>query len=280
LNNPSCGDYSNYPIIKLWHRHAKTNEQKGNLMKTRPIFISILILSILSVGCSVLTNAGVKVITPSNVIVSENRDVSGFTAIEFSTFGKVNIMQGDKESLNISGPDNLVPEISTTVRTGTLIIKTIDNITVPTLSSENMLTFTIVVKDLTSLAVSGAGDIQIETLSTPSLKINLSGAGKIQQNQITTDNLNISLSGVGGIDITGQATQATIDISGAGNVNAADLQIQTANVTISGLGGATLWVIDQLTGNISGAGNVSYYGNPQANTNSPGIGKFQSLGIK
>jgi hypothetical protein len=63
-------------------------------------------------------------------------------------------------------------------------------------------------------------------------------------------------------------------------VNGADLKIQTANVTISGIGGATLWVTDQLTGNISGAGNVSYYGNPQTNTNSSGIGKFESLGSK
>jgi PBP1b-binding outer membrane lipoprotein LpoB len=71
-------------------------------MKTRIIFISILIVSMLLAGCSVLTNAGVKVITPSNVNTSENRDVSGFNAIDFSTIGKINVMQGDKESLNIS----------------------------------------------------------------------------------------------------------------------------------------------------------------------------------
>src|SRR5512137_2520757 len=93
-------------------------------MKTRTIFISILILFILlSVSCGVLTNTGVRVITPSKVNISENRDVSGFNAIDFSTFGKVNILQGDKESLNISGPDNLVPEISTSVSNGTLLIK-------------------------------------------------------------------------------------------------------------------------------------------------------------
>ena len=71
-----------------------------------------------------------------------------------------------------------------------------------------------------------------------------------------------------------------IDISGAGSVNAPDLKIQTANITISGLGGATLWVTDQLTGDISGAGSVSYYGTPQTNTNSSGLGKFKSLGSK
>jgi hypothetical protein len=249
-------------------------------MKTRTLLISLLLVSILLVSCGVLTNSGVKVISPSNVIVSENRDVSGFQAINFSTVGKINIMQGDVESLNISGPDNLVSEISTTVSNGTLYIKNKENISVTTLNSQNMLTFTIVVKQLNSLNLSGLGDVQIETLSTPSMDINMSGAGKLLQNQITTDQLKINLSGLGGIEMNGQATQATIDISGAGSVNAPDLKIQNANITISGLGGATVWVTDQLTGNISGAGSVSYYGNPQTNTKSTGLGNFKSLGSK
>ncbi len=249
-------------------------------MKTKILCISLLILSMLLASCSVLSNAGVKVITPSNVNMSENRDVSGFTAIDFSTLGKVNILQGDKESLNISGPDNLVPEITTTVSNGTLTIKTKENITVTSLPSSNPLVFTIVVVNLTDLNVSGLGDIQIETLSTPSMKIDMSGAGRILQNQITTDKLDVALSGLGGIDINGQATQATLEISGAGSINAPDLKIQTASITISGLGGATLWVTDQLTGEISGAGSVSYFGSPQTNTNSSGLGKFNSLGSK
>ena len=249
-------------------------------MKTRPIFISFVFLVILSISCNILTNTGTKLITPSNVIISENRDVSNFSAIEFSTFGKVNIMQGDKESLNISGPDNLVPEIITTVSNGTLNIRTKENINVNPLGSDNPLTFTIVVKDLTSLAVSGAGDVQIETLSTPSMNFDMSGAGKVLLNQLTTEKLNINISGVGGLEITGEAPQTTIDISGAGSVDAPDLKTQTANITISGLGGVTIWVTDQLTGNISGGGSVSYYGDPQTNTTSTGIGNFKSLGEK
>jgi hypothetical protein len=249
-------------------------------MKIRNLFISILVISMLLVSCSVIPITGAKVIVPSNVNMSENRDVSGFNMIDFSTFGKINIMQGDTESLNISGPDNLVPEISTTVNNGTLVIKNKSNITINPLTNENPLVFTIVVKSLLGLKLSGAGDVQIETLSTPSLEINMSGAGKVTQNQITTDNLYITISGVGGIDVTGKATKATFDISGAGSVNAPDLQTQTANITISGLGGATLWVTDQLTGTISGAGSVSYYGSPQTNTNSSGLGKFNSLGNK
>ena len=248
-------------------------------MKTRTICLFLLV-SLLISSCSALTNLGVKVITPSKVVISENRNVSGFNAIEFSTVGKVNIIQGDQESLNISGPDNLVPEISTTVTGNTLIIKNKENISISSLSSDNMLTFTIVAKDLTSLSVSGAGDVQVESFSPASMDLNLSGAGNVQVNQLSTGTLKINLSGIGGLDISGQATSATIDISGAGNVSAADLQLNTANISISGVGGAKLWVTGQMTGNISGAGTVSYYGTPQTSFNTSGLGSFKSLGNK
>jgi hypothetical protein len=101
-----------------------------------------------------------------------------------------------------------------------------ENLYIKPLGNDNPLTFTIVAKDLTSLVVSGAGDVQVEALSTPSMDLNLSGAGKVSQNQINTNDLKITISGLGGIDITGQIPQATIDISGAGSVNGADLQIR------------------------------------------------------
>ncbi len=249
-------------------------------MKTKTIILPLFILALLSMSCNFLTNIGANAITPSDVIISENRDVSGFDAIEFTTFGKMNIMQGDVESLNISGPDNLVAEIRTTVRNGTLIIDTDESLTIRPLSKDLEMVFTLVVKDLTSLAISGLGDVQIEPLSTSSMTFDMSGAGRIVQDQITTDNLEINLSGLGGIEISGQAAQAEIDISGAGSVTAPDLEIQTARVNVSGLGGATVWVTEQLTGDISGAGSVSYYGNPRASTTSSGLGDFQSLGNK
>jgi Putative auto-transporter adhesin, head GIN domain len=252
----------------------------GNPMNTRTILIPVFIIALLLTSCNAIPFVGDRLITPSDVIISENRDVSGYHTIDFSTWGKVNIITGDVESLNISGPDNILPEINTTVRNGTLLIETKRGITINPLNNNNVLTYTIVVKELTSLKVSGAGEVQVETLSTPSMSIDMSGAGSITQNQITTENLEIKLSGVGGINITGQASQAKIDISGVGSVEAPDMEIGTAEVTLSGLGGTTLWVTDQLTGNISGAGTVSYYGSPELDTDSSGLGSFKALGNK
>lgn len=249
-------------------------------MKTRHLLAIMMIMTTLLTSCNIVDLTGVRIITPSDVNMSENRAVSSFNAINFSTWGKVNVIQGDQESLNISGPDNLVPEIETMVQNGTLIIKNRSNFTINPLNSQNPLVFTIVVKELTSLDVSGAGDVQVESLSTSSLTIDMSGAGKITQNQLATDNLRVDLSGVGSIIITGEAKKATIVLSGVGSVDSPDLKITTADIKVSGMGGATLWVTDQLNGEISGAGSVSYYGNPQLQTNTSGVGSFKALGNK
>lgn len=250
-------------------------------MKTSiKIFSYLIAVMLVTTGCGIISNINARTITPSNVIITETRDVSGFTSINMGTLGKVILSQGNSESLTISGSDNLVPLVKTTVSNGTLTIQTDENINVTSFNNDNMLTFTIGVKDLSSLTVSGLGDVRMETLSTPKMDLTMSGAGKVQLNQLTADSLNITVSGLGSVDIAGEVSQATINLPGAGTVNAPDLKIKTANVTIPGLGNATLWVTDQLTGTISGAGTISYYGNPQTNVNTTGLGSYKSLGNK
>ena len=251
-------------------------------MKTRLVFFPLLIAVLLAIGCSVPIefNQDAETITPSDVIITEVREVSGFTGIEISTFGRVNLSQGESESVSIQGSDNVVPVIRTTVRNGVLLIDTDENIYITGMNGSNVLTFTIVVKDLTSLTISGAADVEMNGLSTSNFKFTMSGAGQLGLDALNADSLDITLSGVGDVELSGEVTTAQIDIPGAGSVRASDLRIQTAEVTIAGLGGATVWVTDQLIGTISGGGSVSYYGNPQTNTSSTGLGKFTSLGDK
>jgi Putative auto-transporter adhesin, head GIN domain len=248
-------------------------------MKNRTILISVFILALLLTSCNSIPIVGDRLITPSDVIITEERPVSGFDAIDFSTMGVITIIQGDSESLTISGSDNLVPLVMTTVRGSTLTIRTEEGITVSSIREEN-LNFTITVKDLTSLEVSGLGDVRIGSLSTTSLAMEMSGAGRIRLDQFSADNLDINVSGLGTVEVSGQVRTVSIEISGAGTVDAPNLQIQNADVSVPGLGSATVWVTDQLSGNISGAGTVSYYGSPQLQTNSSGLGSFQALGNK
>ena len=251
-------------------------------MKTSFLLLPLLVAGLLISGCSnlVKTFGNGKTIIPSNIIISEPRPVNNFTGVDMRTLGKVSISQGDSESLNIKGSDNIVPLIKTTVQNGVLVIEMVENHHITELNNENLLTITIMVKDLSALTLSGASLVEMDSLSTSKLAITMSGAGQARMDHLTADTLSITLSGLGDVEIAGEATQATFNISGAGNINAPELKIQNADITVPGLGAATVWVTGQLTGEISGGGTVSYYGNPQTSTKTSGLGTFKSLGTK
>jgi hypothetical protein len=200
--------------------------------------------------------------------------------VDMSGMGKVVLTQGDSESLEVSGPENVVPLVRTSVRGGVLVIDLEPGVTVTGMYSTNLLTFTIGVKDLSSLDLSGLADVEMDGLSTSSLRVTMSGSGKISLRGLDLEDLRLRLSGLGDADLSGVAASAVIDISGAGSVNAVGLEVQTADVSISGAGSAKLYVTERLTGDISGAGSVEYYGEPETRTHTSGFGNFRSLGMK
>jgi hypothetical protein len=249
-------------------------------MKTSFLVISILLAATLS-SCGILNlMPNNESITPSANRITEKRDVSGFAGIDMRAFGKVTIRQGDHESLVLEGSDNLLPLVKTKVENGVLVIEIKENINVETLKKDNILSFAITVKDLNNITVSGLGEVDMEALNTKDLQLTMSGAGFISFGKLTADHIRVNVSGLGNINVSGTARLADVEISGAGEVNAADLKCQSIHADVPGLGTAVVWVTDKLTGTISGAGSVRYYGKPQTSTNTTGLGRFEALGDK
>ena len=244
------------------------------------IMITLVLVSLVAAACSFPPIGGNRRIKPSDTIISETRDVSGFTGIDMGTFGRVILTQGEFDSITISGSDNLVVLVEANVRDGILYIESREDFYVTSFTEDNMLTFTVTARAIESLTISGIGDLDMESLTTPSLDVTVSGGGYIRIDQLVTDDLIIVLSGTGTVELAGEAVQANIEMPGLGDVNMPDLRIHTANVKLAGMGGATLWVTDQLTGEISGAGSVSYYGSPQTDVRTSGLGEFIALGTK
>jgi hypothetical protein len=71
-------------------------------MKTFQISFSMLVAAILLTGCTLVSmGKNIQLITPSDVVITENRSVTGFTAIDFSTFGKVTIQYEGEKLVNL-----------------------------------------------------------------------------------------------------------------------------------------------------------------------------------
>jgi len=219
-------------------------------------------------------------IAGSGVIKTETRQVSGFDAISVDFPADVNVMQGKSEALEIEADDNLLPQLSTEVRNGTLYLENTERNWRERVSPSRPVTVTITVVELNQVRFPTAGKMSIEELKTDSLDISVSGAGDVTLTKLDVGNLDINLSGAGNINADGTIENLQVRISGLGSFDGSDLQSQDADVAISGAGNATVWTERHLGASISGAGSVNYYGSPNVNEHISGVGSVRKVGDK
>lgn len=242
-------------------------------MKKYIILLTLLVVGSLT-ACTIPPLQNTR-ISGSGVVVSEERNVSGFNAVVLEGVGDLEIVVGDTESLTIEAEDNIIGRIESYVRGDTLHIGFERFFTV--IPSKG-ITYTLTVKELNSLEVSGYGDVYIPELVTENLDVQVSGGGFIAIDSLTADILDVKLSGAGDFNLSGVVDIQQVRLSGAGSYNAEDLQCRIATVDISGAGSAQLWVTESLDVNLSGVGSLQYYGDADVDQNISGIGKVISLG--
>jgi len=215
----------------------------------------------------------------SGHMVVESRKVNGFHAIEIDYPAQVFVKQGSQESLEIEAEDNLLPNLKTQVRNGTLeIFYRREN--GKHVNPTKTVQITIVVKDLDDVDFNSAGELTIEKLKTDNLDVSLSGAGNLRLDEVQLRGLGVSLSGAGSMTASGIADNLDLNISGFGDFKGADLHGKVARVNISGAGSATVWVDEDLTAGISGAGSISYYGSASVTKQISGVGGVNHAGNK
>jgi len=214
----------------------------------------------------------------SGKIVTQNRDVSGFLAIDISYPAEVVINQGQTESVTIEADDNVLPQLRTRLDMGTLYIENGEPAWNARVNPSRPVKITINVKDLRSLDFSGAGTVRVNNLQTDDLKMNISGAGTITVDKVNLRSLDCDLSGVGSVIISGVADDLKLDISGLGSFRGTDLFSKSADVHVSGTGSATVHPKNELIADVSGTGSVNYYGNPSITKYVSGLGGVVRLG--
>lgn len=213
----------------------------------------------------------------SGKVVSQTREVQSFSDISISYPADVLIQQGKAELVKIEAEDNLIPQLSTEIKDGTLTIKNKVLSWNERVRATKPVRITITVKDLRSLDFSSAGSMRIVNLTTDTLKVDLSGAGQLMIEQLKAKTLDCSLSGAGSFSASGAADHLTLDMSGVGSFDGAALATLTSDVQLSGVGSATVRVKDQLTAQVSGLGSVRYYGSPELHAQTSGLGSVNRI---
>jgi len=214
----------------------------------------------------------------SGKVITETREAQDFLSISISVPAEVLIQQGKTESIKIEAEDNLLPQLSTNVEMGTLVIQNKVFNWGERVNASKPVRITITVKNLKSLDLSGTGSVRIVGLNTQELSVQSSGAGNLSIEQLTAKKLDCQLSGAGSVTASGTTDELQLEISGVGNFDGAKLLNLNADVNISGAASATVHPADNLNAEISGTGSIRYYGSPSLSQQISGLGSISKIG--
>jgi hypothetical protein len=233
--------------------------------------LTLLTLIILLAGCGSL-----RTVRGTGDIVSEEREVGRFSAVDLAGVGTVIVDFGEKEALRIEAEGNLLPYLESEVEGETLTLGIREGVNViPT----QAIFYYLTVANLDEITVSGLGNIDVPQMEGAEVAINVTGGGDINVEELRADQLDVLISGLGDLNIDGgEAVVQNITISGGGNYNARELPVDEVSVQISGLGSAAVWAREQLDANISGGGSVRYDGRPQVSKAISGLGEVVPAG--
>jgi hypothetical protein len=171
------------------------------------------------------------------IIRTEDRVVPEFSKVTISGAYKIQWSHGSP-ALSITTDQNLLPHITTTVSDGTLRIGSKKNLH-PTRDA----TITITSDSLADVQLTGANTFKASQLTGPELKVRATGASTIH--------------------VDGSVTKLDAGLTGASTLHAQSLQTQTATVSITGASHADVNATDALKASITGAGTITYSGNPK-----------------
>lgn len=204
----------------------------------------------------------------------EVRDVRRFDQVRFMGPGILKISQRDHESLTVHAPSYVMKDIVSEVRGGELLVGYKSPKIVFLRVHREVISYSLGVRDLRRLRVTGFGRVQIPDLDNDHVRLEVTGVGQVVIERLTADRLDVMISGAGSIRATGDVEAQSVVISGAGSYQAEQLISDFGQVKISGTGSADVSVSEDLDVVISGAGRVTYGGYPEIVKRISGIGKL------
>jgi hypothetical protein len=185
---------------------------------------------VLATGCRLLGIQG------NGHIKTDERPVSPFSNIDVRGGFTIEWQTG-APSLRITTDENLLTYIDSNVSADTLHVRTREQLR-PT------------------------HGIRVVISSPTRVGARISGAVKLAAKQLTGSRFALESRGACQVSLDGNVDELLADMTGASELAAGSLQTKTAEISTTGAGDAEIAVAETLKVAITGAGKVSYSGNP------------------
>jgi hypothetical protein len=246
------------------------------------IIVSALVFSF--TGCE----KGLFCTSGKGEIVSEFRNVPDFIELDAAGAFDVVVMEGDVQTVEIVGHQNIVQKVNTSVSHNKLEVELKRGC-----YNDYVLTIYITTPDIKEVKLSGSGTITVEEFESLSeLDVIINGSGEIYGDyNFPIDNLYFLISGSGNIDFKTTSLNVVSEIEGSGDVklegttenqeliidgsgtfNTFGLISNNIYVKVRGSGDSKVYANDNLEVDINGSGDVYYKGYPNLDVNISGSG--------
>ena len=192
----------------------------------------------------------------SGKIITENRNVKDFTAISASAGIDVEVLTGDKTSVQVEADDNVIEYILTKVEGNTLKIR---------MRSVNLLNAHLKVfvtaPEITGIHVSSSATVIVKDVLKSAGKISLSAnssgdiTAMVDAPEIVTD-----AGSSGTIKVSGRTITHHAEASSSGDVLAEDLLSENTSASASSSGTVKVHASVTLNAKASSSGSVKYRG--------------------
>ncbi len=178
-----------------------------------------------------------NVIKGSGIKQTVERKVKPFSSVTVEGAFDVNYQHGSP-SLAITGDDNIIEHVLSSVTNNTLRLST-------------------------DKSYSSSYPIVIDVFSQGIQEMSLEGTSTVKLDDIKTDQLTLNISGTVDVMATGKAETLKLIIQGTGDVMVRHLDSDVVTVELDGTSNVEVTAHTKLDANITGVGNILYFGSPQ-----------------
>ncbi|BCX88114.1 hypothetical protein MIN45_P0481 [Methylomarinovum tepidoasis] len=184
---------------------------------------------------------------------TEQRRLPCFDHIRLEASIDLEYTPGKRCEVILEGDSNLLPLIETRVTGGGLQIRTRRSF-----QTDGVLRARVTSPDLRALTVQGSGDVYLHGIHSPELSVKVAGSDDIRGE-----------GRVGRLDLT---------VDGSGDLDLGRLRAETVKIRLRGSADVIVHASQRLEVDLSGAGDVSYYGHPaQVITHISGAGDVEAM---
>jgi hypothetical protein len=196
---------------------------------------------------------------------SEPADPGNFREFAVSHFKNINlgqnfevfVRQGSPVKVMAGGKPEDLESVSTNVQNQTLSITRSKG-----KKNNNNIQIMITMPNLENLNLHGESRLSIKGFEQDLVEINISGASSAHL-EIKAETLKANISGASKLNLKGEGSELIAEVSGASSLHAFNYLVNNVDIDVTGASKAYLHPKEKLKANASGAGKISYKGNPR-----------------